>query len=71
MVVYIWAFPGSSDDKESTCNTGDLGLIPGLGRFPGEGNGNLIQYFYLGEFHGQRSLVGYSPWCQKETDMTE
>ena len=34
--------------KESACNTGDLGSIPGLGRFPGEGNGNPLQYSYLG-----------------------
>ena len=33
-------FPGSSDGKESTCNAEDMGLIPGLGRLPGEGNGN-------------------------------
>ena len=37
-------FPGSSDSEESACNVGDLGLIPGLGRFPGEGNGNAHQY---------------------------
>ena len=37
-------FPGGSDSKESTCNVGDLGLIPGLGRSPGEGNGNPLQY---------------------------
>ena len=34
--------------KESTCNVGDPGLIPGLGRSPGEGNGNPLQYSYLG-----------------------
>ena len=34
--------------KESTCNAGDLGLIPGLGRSPEEGNGNTLQYSYLG-----------------------
>ena len=39
--------PGSSDDKESACNVGDQGLIPGLGRFPGEGNGNPLQYSCL------------------------
>ena len=38
------SFPGSSDDKESTCNAGDLGSIPGLGRSPGEGNGNPLEY---------------------------
>ena len=37
-------FPGGSDSKESACNAGDLGLIPGLGRSPGEGNGNPLQY---------------------------
>ena len=36
--------PGSSADKESTCNVGDLGLIPGLGRSPGEGKGYSLQY---------------------------
>ena len=40
-------FPGGSDGKESTCNTGDLGLIPGLGRSPGGGHGNPLQYSYL------------------------
>ena len=40
-------FPGSSDGKESACNAGDLGLIPGLGRSPGEGNGYSLQYSYL------------------------
>ena len=37
-------FPHSSVGKESACNAGDLGSIPGLGRSPGEGNGNLLQY---------------------------
>ena len=40
-------FPGGSDGKESACNTGDLGSIPGLGRSLGEGNGNPIQYSFL------------------------
>ena len=39
--------PGGSDSKESACNAGDAGLIPGSGRFPGEENGNPIQYSYL------------------------
>ena len=50
---------------------GDPGSIPGLGRSPGEGNGNPLQYFFPGEFHGQRSLVGCSPWGCKELDTTE
>ena len=40
-------FPGGSDSKESACNAGDLGLIPGSGRSPGEGNGNPLQYSCL------------------------
>ena len=42
--IYI---PGGSDGKVSAYNVGDLGLIPGLGRFPGEGNGNPLQYCCL------------------------
>ena len=37
-------FPGGSDGKESACSAGDAGSIPGLGRFPGEGNGSPLQY---------------------------
>ena len=40
-------FLGGSDDKESSCNAGALGLIPGLGRSPEEENGNPLQYSYL------------------------
>ena len=48
-------FPGGSDSKESACSVGDLGLIPGLGR-SGEGHGNPLQYSYLENPHGQRSV---------------
>ena len=41
------SFPGGSDGKASAYNVGDLGLIPGLGRSPGEENGNPLQYSYL------------------------
>ena len=64
-------FPGGSDGKESTYNVGDLGLIPGLGRSPGGGHGNPLQYSCLENPHGQRSLAGYCPWGHKESDMTE
>ena len=40
-------FPGDSDSKESACNAGDLSSIPGLGRSPGEGEGNPLQYSCL------------------------
>ena len=64
-------FPGSSDGKESACNAGDLGLIPESWRFPGGGHVNPLQYSSLENPHGQRSLVGYSPWGHKESDTTE
>ena len=53
-------FPGGSDGKESTCNAGDLDLIPGLGRLPGEGNDYPLQYSCL-ENSMDRRPVGYSP----------
>ena len=58
-------FPGGSDGKVSACNAGGLGSIPELGRSPGEGHGNPLQYSCLENPHGQRSLVGYSPWGRK------
>ena len=42
--ILPYCFPGGSDGKESACNAGDLGSIPGSRRFPGGGNGNLLQY---------------------------
>ena len=50
---------------------GNLGLIPGLGRSPGGGHDNLLQYSCLENPRGQRSLAGYSSWGHKESDMTE
>ena len=69
-------FPGGSEVKVSACNTGDPGSISGSGRTPGEGNGNPLQDSCLEnpmdrESHGQKSLVGYSPWGRKESDTTE
>ena len=69
--MMLLGLPGGSDGKESTCNAGDLGSIPGLGRSPGRGHGNQLQYSCLENPHGQRSLVGYSPWVHKESDTTE
>ena len=62
----IKGFPGGSDGKESACNAGDTGLIPGSGRSPGEGNGYSLQYSCL-----ENPMVGYSPWGPREPDMTE
>ena len=64
-------FPGGSVGKESAYNAGDLSLIPGLGRSPGGGHSNPLQYACLENPHGQRSLAGYSPWDHKELDRTE
>ena len=52
-------------------DTEDKGSIPGLGRSPGEGHGNPLQYSCLEILHGQRNVAGYSPWSHKESDMTE
>ena len=57
-------FPGGSAGKESACTAGDLGLVPGLGRSPGEANWLPTPVFWPGEFHGQ-----YSPWnCRVRHD---
>ena len=48
-----------------------MGSIPGSGKSPGVGNGNPPQYSCLENPHGERSLVGYSPWGRKESDTTE
>ena len=71
---YSLGFPGGSVGKESTCNAGDAGdevSIPRSERSPGEGHGNPLQYFCLENSHGQRSLVGYSLWGHKASNMTE
>ena len=64
--TYVFlGFPCGSAGKESACNVEDLGLIPGLGRSPGEGKGPT-PVFWLGELHGL-----YSPWVCKWLDKTE
>ena len=61
-------FPGGSDGKASVYNAGDLGSTPGSGRFPGEGNGNPLQYSCL-----ENPMDGgaWCPWGRKESDTTE
>ena len=61
---HYMGFPGSSDGKKSACSARDPGLIPGLGRSPGEGTGNLLQYSYL-----ENSMD--RPWGLKESDTIE
>ena len=64
------SFPGGSDGKESACNAGDWGLIPGSGRPPEERKGYPLQYSCL-EISIDRGLAGYSPRGLKESDTTE
>ena len=51
----VWGFPGGSDGKVSVCNAGDSGSIPGSGRYPGEGNGNPLQYSCLENLMDRRA----------------
>ena len=67
----VGGFPCGSAGKESACNAGDLGLIPGLGRSPGGGHGNPLQYACLENPHGQRRLAGYNPWGHTESNATK
>ena len=60
---------GGSDSKESACNVGDLGSIPGLEDPLEKGMANHSSI--LAWIIPQRSLVDYSPWCRKESDMTD
>ena len=60
-------FSGGSVVKNSPFYAGDMGSILGLERSPGEGNGNPLPVFLPGKSHGQRNLVGCSPWDCKKT----
>ena len=57
--------------KESTCNSGDLGSIPGSGSSPGEGNGNPLQYSCLENPIDKGAWEGYGPWGGKKIDTTD
>ena len=63
LVRSLMGFPGSSDSKESVCNTGDLGLLLGLRRSPWRREWLPISVFLPGEFHWQRSLAGFRAQC--------
>ena len=64
----IMGFPGGSDGKESASNAGDLGPIPGLGRSPGGGHGDPLQYFCLKNPHYQpmTQQFHYYVWAQEK-----
>ena len=71
--MFVMGFPSSSVGKESACDAGDPGLIPGLGRSSGEGNGNPLQYSCLENLmdRGDLDHSWTSLWGHKESDMTE
>ena len=62
-------FPGGSEVKASASNAGNPGSIPGSGRSPGEGNGNLLHYSCLGNPVDRRSLASYSLWGHKRVSL--
>ena len=69
---FINAFPCGSDGKESACNAGILGLIPGLGRSPGEGNGKLLQYSCLENFMDRGAWWATIHWIIKsQTQLSD
>ena len=70
MILRLGA-PFDSLVAQLPASVGEPGSISGSGRFPGEGTGFPTPVFLPGEFHGQRSLVGYSLWCRKESDTAE
>ena len=81
--VIEMGFPGGSGVKNLPANAGDedASSIPGSGRSPGEGNGNPVKCSWnigklenpmeTGKSHGQRTLLGYSPWVTKETRLRD
>ena len=64
-------FPGGSGSKVSVYNAGDLGLIPGSGRFPWRRKWQATPVLLPGKSHGQRSLADYNPRGLKESNMTD
>ena len=70
-LILVQGFPGGSEVKVSAPSAGDLGLIPGLGRSPGEGNGNPLQYSFLVNPMDGRAWWATVHGVAKESDMTE
>ena len=64
-------FPPSSVSKETACNVGDLGSMPGSGKSPGEGNGNPLQYSCLGNPMVRGAWQATSPWGVEEGQSQE
>ena len=68
--LFLKGFPGGSVVKNPPADAGDR-FNPWVGKIPGGGKGNPLQYSCLENLYGQRSLAGYSPWGRNESDMTE
>ena len=68
---HLYVLPRWLSGKESTSKYKDLGLIPGLGKFPWRRAWQPTPVFLPGESQGQRSLVGYSPWGHRETRLSD
>ena len=66
-----WPRLFGSDGKETACHAVDPAFNPWVGKIPQRREWQLTPVFLPGEFHGQRNLVGYSPWGRKESDTTE
>ena len=69
--MFEWSHAGGSDGKESTCNAGDLGSIPGWGRFPGGGHGNPLQYSCLENSMDRGAWWATVQGVAKSRDTTE
>ena len=69
VLILAMGFPGGSDGKESACNAEELGLIPGLGRSPGEGNGNPLHYSCPENAMDRRTWQAIVHGVTKEADM--
>ena len=67
---HLWGFPGDADGKESACNVGDLGSVPGSGRPPREGDGNPCQYSYRESSMDRRTGPATVYGVAIELDMT-
>ena len=68
---FVGIFSGGSDGKESGCNVGDLGSIPGLGRSPGEENGYPLQYSCLEKFMDRGVQWSTVHWVAKRHDWRD
>ena len=71
MCIYMYRTSLVAQAVKRLYNEGDLGSIPGSGRFPWRRKWQSTPVLLPGKSHGQRSLVGYSPWGHKESDMAE